>query len=143
MIELRPTTPEHLLHIRAWIAVDPWHKDDLSWQPEELLTGRGLLAFCLADNDGPLVYIRLDEDKEMVHIAMQFGPESVVSKRRLIVGLVQEGIPAMVKFAKEKGYKGLIFESVNPALIAFGNRQGFNPASGNDYALMFEEKNNV
>jgi hypothetical protein len=80
----------------------------------------------------------------MVRIVMQFGPESEVSKRRLVVGLIQAGIPAMKKFAKSNGYKGLVFESTSPSLIAFGNKVGFvKTKRDNDYALVFEGQTNV
>lgn len=141
MIRLLPTTENDLEQIREWVAADPWHKNKESWKgPEGLLTGNGLLSFCLQDEKGPLVYVRLDAEKDLIRIAMQFALESEVSKRRLVVGLAKMGIPAMIEFAKQNSYKGLVFESINQALIGFGDRFGFRSIGDNDYALIFEEQ---
>lgn len=129
--------------IAEWIQADPFHKDDPRVTAESFMTSQGLISFCLDDGKGPLCYIRLDEDKQMVRIAIQFGPEAEVSKRRLIVGLINMGIPAMIKFTKDRGYKGLVFESVNPTLIKFGSNQGFSSVGHDDYALMFKENKDV
>ena len=143
-MKLTPTTAEDIPQIQEWVAADPWHKDDLKWSDAAgMLTGNGLLAFCLQDDAGPLVFVRLDADGEMVRIVMQFGPVSEVSKRRLVVGLARIGVPAMIAFARDRGFKGLIFESVNESLIGFGNRLGFKAAGGDDYSLTFEEQINV
>jgi hypothetical protein len=139
-MRLTPTTRNDLDQIQEWITLDPFHRDDPNFKAEEMLTPKGLLSFCLSDEKGPLVFVRLNEDGEMVRMVMQFAPESEVSKRRLVVGLIDMGIPAMKKFAKDRGYKGLIFESVSPSLIAFGKRIGFDSIGGNDYMLTFEAK---
>ena len=144
MAKLTPTIGADLSQIREWIQADPWHKDDPSFRkPEKLLTGQGLLSFCLADDEGPLCFVRLDAEGEMIRFATQFGPETEVSKKRLVIGLVTTGIPALIAFAKEKSYKGLVFESVNESLIAFMDKQGFKAVGGDDYALTFEENVNV
>ena len=144
MAKLSPTTSEDISQIKEWVAADPWHKDDPSFQDvERLLTGQGLLSFCLSDYEGSLCFVRLDAEGDMVRFATQFGPEAEVSKKRLIVGLLSTGIPALIAFAKEKGYKGLVFESQNESLINFMAKQGFKSAGGNDYALTFEENVNV
>jgi hypothetical protein len=140
MGNLIPTTEEHLSQIREWIAADPYHRDDERNSAEWLLTGNGILAFCLADEKGPLCFARLDEEGSMLRLATQFGPSEVVSSRRLVAGLLSAGIPAIIEFAKNKGYKGIVFESVSESLITFMNRQGFFKAAGeNDYVLAFEE----
>ena len=144
MAKLTPTTQEDIEQIKEWISLDPFHKDDLSFkEPEKLLTGRGLLSFCLSDDFGPLCFVRLDAEGEMVRFMTQFGPEEEVSKKRLIVGLLSTGIPALIAFAKGKGYKGLVFESINESLINFMAKQGFKSSVGNDYVLTFEENVNV
>lgn len=142
-MRLTPTTREDLHQIREWINADPFHKNDSTFLAEDLLTPNGLLSFCLCDDKGPLCFIRLNQDIDMVRIVIQFGPEPEVSKRRLIAGLIEGGIPAMKSFAKSKNFKGLVFESVNPSLIAFGVKQGFKSIGHDDYALVFEDKINV
>jgi hypothetical protein len=143
MVELTSTLPANLDRIKEWIAVDPWHKDDPTFLAEGLLTGQGLLSFCVADSEGPLCFVRLDAEGDMVRFATQFGPEAEVSKRRLITGLLSTGIPALIAFAKDKGYKGLVFETTNESLINFMDKQGFKTAGNNDYALVFKENINV
>lgn len=138
MIRLTETTSGDLPQLREWVAADNWHRDNPLNVPELMLTGNGLLSFCLQDDKGPLCYVKLTNAKELARISIQFGPESEVSKRRLVVGLATTGIPAMAIFAKEQGYKGLVFESINPALIGFGSKFGFKAVGGDDYALIFE-----
>jgi len=142
MAKLSPTTQEDIEQIKEWISLDPFHKDDPSFkEPENLLTGQGLLSFCLADDEGPLCFVRLDAEGEMVRFMTQFGPEAEVSKKRLVVGLLSTGIPALIEFAKSKRYKGLVFESKNESLINFMAKQNFVSVGGDDYALTFEENN--
>ena len=138
-----PTTYDDLALIRDWIAADPWHKDDPSFQAEKLLTGFGLLSFCLRDEEGPLCFVRLDVEGDMVRFATQFGPEEEVSKRRLVIGLLSTGITSLIEFAKSKGYKGLVFETKNESLINFMAKQNFVSAGNNDYSLTFEENKDV
>lgn len=137
-MKLTPTTSDDLPKIREWIELDPWHKDTPEIA-EKLLTGNGLLSFNLADDDGVICYTRLDKENELVRFATQFGPEEQVSKRRLVTGLLQMGIPAIIKFAKDRNFKGLIFKSTSPTLIAFMRKQKFEPAGNDDYQLIFEE----
>jgi hypothetical protein len=126
------------MRIQEWISKDPWHRDDPSWVPEGLLTGNGALSFCVSDSEGPLCYVRLDAEGEMLRLATQFGPEEEVSKKRLVTGLLSAGIPAIIEFGKNNGYRGIVFETVNPSLIAFMEKQGFlKTAKENDYALVF------
>jgi len=144
MAKLSPTTSDDLSQIQEWISLDPWHKDDPSWKAEGLLTGKGILAFCLSDDNGPLCFVRLDDEDGMLRLATQFGPESEVSKSRLVAGLLSTGIPAIIEFGKVKGFKGIVFESINESLINFMKRLGFFKAAGkDDYALTFEGQMDV
>jgi hypothetical protein len=139
-MKLSPTTLDDLEQIQEWIQFDPWHKDDPSWKAEGLLTGNGVLSFCLSDDKGPLCFVRLDAEDGMLRLATQFGPEAEVSKSRLVKGLLAMGIPAIVEFGKVKGYKGIVYESTNESLINFMKIQGFFKAAGkDDYALTWEE----
>jgi hypothetical protein len=142
-MKITVTTSADLEQIREWIEADPYHKDDPRCTAEGLLTGNGALTFCLGDDEGPLCFVRLDAEGEFLRLSTQFGPESEVSKKRLIVGLLSTGIPAIVIFAKEGKYKGIIFESKSPSLIKFMEKQGFFPVSHDDYALIFEEQTHV
>lgn len=133
MPELRTTTMFDIERIKRWISVDPYHKDG-DIPPEDLLTGKGKLCFCLTDSDGPLCYVRLDsEGGDLLRLATQFGPREEVSARRLVVGMLEAGIPAILHFAKDKGYKGVIFRSTSPSLIAFMKKQEFEWLKENDY----------
>lgn len=137
-MELKPTTTDDLERISQWIQADLWHKDNPEIA-ERLLTGNGLLSFQLVDDEGPICYARLDAEGDLVRFATQFGPEEQVSKRRLVTGLLQAGIPAIIKFAKERNFKGLIFRSESPTLIAFMKKQKFESAGEDNYQLIFEE----
>jgi hypothetical protein len=143
MIKLTETTPQDVEQIKNWLSADPWHRDDPRNVPELMTTGNGLLSFCLQDDKGPLAYFKLTNNDELARIAIQFAPEEVVSKRRLIVGLVKAGIPAMKMFALQNGFKGLVFESISPLLISFGERQGFKSVGNDDYALLFGDDTHV
>jgi len=140
VIRTSPTTLDDLDQIREWIAQDRWHKDDPSWTAESLLTGKGTLSFCVLDDKGPLFFVRLDQEGDMLRLATQFGPEGEVSKSRLVKGLLSMGIPTITEFGKVKGYKGIVYESTNESLINFMKMQGFFKSAGeNDYALTWEE----
>lgn len=143
MIRLTETTPADVPQIREWVELDPWHKDDPRNVPELMTTGHGLLSFCLQDDEGPLGYFKLTEEGDLIRIAIQFAPEDVVSKKRLVVGLINAGIPAMKSFAIQKRYRGLVFESISPSLIAFGRKQGFESIGGDNYALLLGENKDV
>jgi hypothetical protein len=144
MINVSETTVDDIPQIAEWLAADPWHRDDERNDPELMITGYGVLAFCLEDDKGPLVYIKLTEDGDDMRISMQFAPESVVSKRRLIVGLIKVGIPLMQGYAEGWGCKGLVYESTNPSLIEFGKKNGFDAVDGtNDYRYSITREQHV
>ena len=138
-MHLRTTVEADVPLIKHWMGADPRHSLEVRNSAEWLLTGLGLLSFCLADAKGPLAFIRLDEEADLVRAAIQFGPESEVSKRRLVVGLIRMGLPAIVRFSQKSGYRGVVFESVNPSLISFLEKhQGIRKAEKeNDYELIF------
>jgi hypothetical protein len=124
--------------LTEWIAHDPYHFHQ--GQPEWWLSGAqgSLLAFCLMDARGPLTYVRLDAEGEYVRIHTQFAPESVVSKRRLVVGMIY-AVKCLIQLYKSNGAKGLVFNSVNPSLVGFmGKHLGFKSIGDDDYVLDFE-----
>jgi hypothetical protein len=135
MIRFSASTENDIPQIAEWINADIYHKDQ--GHPEWWLTGNGILAFCLMDDRGPLTYVRLDDEGEYVRINTQFAPEEVVSKRRLVVGMLD-----CLKVLRDtyKGKKGFIFQSTSPSLIAFMEKyEGFKSIGGEDYRADFEE----
>jgi hypothetical protein len=138
MINFSPSYGDTDLDILGeWIAHDPYHFH--LGHPEWWLTGAedSLLAFCLMDDKGPLTYVRLDREGEYVRIHTQFAPDTVVSKRRLVVGMLQCMEQLIIIYKTSS--KGMIFNSVSPSLIAFmDKRLGFKPVGGNDYRVDFE-----
>jgi hypothetical protein len=140
MIEFRDSTAQDQPQILAWTLADPYHGHQAEYSgPGWWLTNAAgsLLAFCLKDERGPLSYVRIDAEGEYIRIHIQFAPESEVSKRRLIAGLIT-GLRAIRKFYESFGVKGMIFNSVSPTLIAFMERQGFKSVGSDDYRLDFE-----
>ncbi len=140
-MKLSPTTLEDIPMINEWIDADPYHNTDPFNSGANMVTGKGLLSFCVQDDIGPVFFMRYDPEGDLIRISAQFGPEEVVSKRRVVVGLKKTFLPSAKTFAKERGFKGLIFESTSPGLIAFMDRLGFKPAENDDYVLRIEENN--
>jgi hypothetical protein len=140
VINLVPSTLEDVEQIKAWTLHDPYHFRQC--QPEFWLTNAAgsLLAFCLKDSRGPLSYVRLDSEGEYIRIHTQFAPEEVVSKRRLVVGMI-ECMNSLIEFNKLLA-KGFIFNSISPSLIAFMSKNlNFKSVGNDDYRLDFEEQN--
>jgi hypothetical protein len=123
--------------IKEWALADPYHFHQ--GQAEWWLGEGSLLTFCLTDTKGPLTYVRLDVEGEYVRIHTQFAPLSVVSKRRLVAGMI-EAVEILIVYYRELSKKGLVFNSVNPSLVAFMSKYlGFKSVGQNDYRLDFEE----
>ena len=138
MINFSPSTLDDIQQLTEWIANDPYHFH--LGQPEWWLTGTegSLLAFCLMDARGPLTYVRLDAEGEYVRIHTQFAPKTEVSPRRLVVGMI-DAVKILIKIYEDEGKKGLVFNSVNPTLVAFMDKHlEFKPVGGDDYRLDFE-----
>jgi hypothetical protein len=143
MITLSASTAADLEQLTEWIAHDPYHFHQ--GQPEWWLTGAegSLLAFCLNDARGPLSFVRLDAEGEYVRIHTQFAPDAIVSKRRLVVGMI-ECMKKLIELYKAGGKKGMVFNSINPGLVAFmDNRLGFKPVGNDDYVLEFKVEKTV
>lgn len=140
-MKLAPTTREDLPLVQSWLDADTWHRDNLANRADYMLTGFGLLCYQVQDDRGTVFFIRLEQDsknEDLIRVVAQFAPEAEVSKRRVIAGLIKAFLPASKKFAANKGYAGLIFESVNPSLISFMSKFGFQAVGGDDYAFRFE-----
>lgn len=140
MISFSASTLSDIEQLTEWIAHDPYHFHQ--GHPEWWLSEAegSLLAFCLMDNRGPLAYARLDAEGEYVRINTQFAPESVVSKRRLVVGMIW-AVRCLIKLYKGGAVKGFVFNSVNPSLIGFMDKHlGFKSIGSDDYRLDFTKE---
>jgi len=108
-----------------------------------MVTGHGLLSFCVQDDEGPVCYVKLTKDEDLVRCAMQFAPEAEVSRKRVSMALNIAGVPAMKIYAEKEGYRGLVFESINPELIEFSKRFGFEAAGNNKVIAVFKGQKGV
>jgi hypothetical protein len=141
MISFSPSTVDDIDQIVEWTKHDPYHFHQ--GQPEWWLTEAegSLLAFCLMDKKGPVAYVRLDVDGDFIRIHTQFAPEAVVSKRRLVVGMIAAVKKLIEFYSSQTIMRGFIFNSINPSLIMFMDKHlGFKPAGDDDYWLIFEGK---
>lgn len=143
MIRLTEVTSQDVEQIKEWTASDEWHAYLKPSSAESYVTGNGLLSFCIQDDKGPVVFVRFDKDGDLLRVATQFAPVSVVSKRRLIAGIITALVPSIVSVGKENGLKGAVYESVSPTLINFMSKFGFKAAGNDDYVLTFEEQKDV
>jgi hypothetical protein len=138
VMKLEPTTEEDLQRISDWNQADEYHRGNNL--PEWWLTGQGSLAFRLDDEQGPVLYVRLD-DGELCRLHCQFAPQDVVDKKRVILNIV--GIlPWLLNYARSKGSKGMVFNSVSPKLVKFMKKMGFEPSWEHfgEHVLTFEER---
>jgi hypothetical protein len=135
------TLESDIEQLTEWIAVDPYHKDFLS--PRWWLTGAeyALTCFCAQDETGPVIYVRLDKENDLLRFHAQFGPESEVSKSRVAKAIIK-GIPVLEQYAKAEKLKGLVYKSTSETLIQFLQISfGFTPTGANDdYFMPFKQE---
>ena len=141
MISFSPTILEDQPQIARWSAADPYHCD------KAIIAGPGwwamgssdaLAAFCVEDEGGPTMYVRLDQEESLLRVHIQFAPENEVDKKRVIKTILQ-GLPVFSSFAKNRNMTGLISESTSPSLIEFMKKIGFELLENtNDYVFKFE-----
>lgn len=130
------TVASDIEQLTEWISSDPYHKDCID--PHWWMTGRGLLSFCLQDQKGPTMFVRLDKDEDRIRIHTQFAPESEVSKLRVAKTIIQV-LPVLMVYGKERKLKGFVIKSVSPSLINFLQiKFGFTPIGNDDYWMPFE-----
>lgn len=134
MIHFSPSTLTDLEQIDEWRKHDPYHLHQ--GHPEWWLGADAVLAFRLMDDSGPLCYVRLDSEGEYLRLHTQFAPRDVVSKRRLIVGMVH-ALQSLKIFYQDTN-KGFVFSSLSSSLVSFMKKAGFKPVGDNDYRLTFE-----
>ena len=143
MIEFSTSEIDDLPQIKEWMLQDPYHLHQIEISgPQWWLTGRDcLLAGCVSDEGGPVLYFRLDRDGELVRIHVQFAPLQQVSKKRIAPATI-EAVKVWKLYAQQLGAYGVIYESTNPSLIKFCETWlGFekHPERVNDYVSMFKE----
>lgn len=137
MIKFIPTDKEDISQLREWIAKDPWHQN-LNY-PEWWLTGEGHLAFCVQDDIGPTVYVKLEKEDGLFRLHCQFGPREEVNRKRLLESM-SIGLPVLFNLLRQDGGVGVVFESRNRSLVAFMAAHGFKPCEkAGDYELKFSE----
>jgi len=138
-ISLNSSTQDDLPIISQWSKadIDPAHR---TVPPEWWLTGNDcLLCFNVWDDQGIVFYARLEADRELVRVHIQFAPEEVVSRSRVAKALINS-FPSAVIVGKQNGLKGIVFESKNPILAVFMTNLGFWPVEGtDDFVRMFDE----
>jgi hypothetical protein len=89
------------------------------------LTGNDcLFAARLEDEEGLVAYTRVDEMPDSYFVHVQFGPEDIVSKKRVALGL-SAGIKIVSDLAKANGKKKVLTQSENPPLVGFLHKLGF------------------
>lgn len=123
--------------IAAWIEADPDHQNKM--HPDWWLTGNDcVFAGRAEDDEGVVLYIRLDREGELARLHTQFGPVEEVSKKRTVKVLL-EGFPQIIRGMQTEGFKGIVFESTSANLIKFMTSFGFSYRDCNDYVLSFKE----
>ena len=141
MIKFTPTLLEDQPQIARWSAADPYHCEKAAiagpgWWA--MGSSDALAAFCVEDEGGPTMYVRLDQEESLLRVHIQFAPEAEVVRKRVIKTILQ-GLPVFSSFAKRRGLTGLISESTSPSLIEFMKKIGFELLENtNDYVLKFE-----
>ena|ERR1700677_1795305 len=131
--------------ILEWMAADCYHSSKVDVMEEGWwLTGSDCqLAGAVDDESGPVLYYRFDEEGELVRMHTQFGPIEQVSKERVAKAIMDAVATVSILF-KERGFKGIVFESTSGSLIHFMFKLGFKPLveSSNDFVLMFGNHGN-
>jgi hypothetical protein len=135
MIRFEVSKEQDLEQIQDWTDLDRYHRGQHN--PKWWLTGNGLVAFRLDDSKGAVFYVRLDGG-EYARLSVQFAPEELVPKIRLVRAMLQT-FPKLVEIAKENGSKGMIFYSESPTLIGFMSRLGFKDQGDDNFKLTFGE----
>lgn len=137
-VEFKNITEKDLPRIEDWIDHDFFHFQKMA--ADWWIGGADCVLSCrVDDHEGPVMYMKADKEKELVRLHVQFAPESVVSKRRVIHAIL-DGFPRFVWVMKTFPIKGIIFESVNDLLISFMKKKlSFASCGGDDYLLQFQE----
>ena len=135
---LEPSTEEDLPTIASWckLDIDPSHHNI---QPEFFLTGCGFLTFKIVDENGTVLFVRVEGDADTAVLHLQFAPESVVAKIRLVRAMLK--VFPLVMDELNKNFLAVKFESTSTPLIRFFSKLGFQRADGDFYRLDFPVQN--
>lgn len=135
-IKFSGVSEEDLPRLTEWIEADQWHcGGPAPWwiSPESVVTAR------LDDEEGPVMYIRINRDGERVRLNTQFAPEIAVSKKRVATA-ISDALPRIVEVMRHQDATGIIFSSESPLLIGFMSRHGFQSVGNDDFWFSFQEK---
>lgn len=132
MINFSTSTGLDTPQLADWIVADPYHRKHVS--PEWWLTGAegSYIALRLDDEQGPVLYLRVDDDGDYYRLHVQFAPSEIVSRFR-VMNAITSALPHFKEHARLEGKQGLITESISPSLIRFLQLQGFESVGNNDY----------
>lgn len=136
MIKIEPSINSDIEILIRWIKLDidsTHHNINPLWW----LTGNGILSYRIEDSIGITMYVRIDSEDKLMRLHTQFGPESEVSKIRVVKSLLW-ALPKMELAGKDFGLIGFVFKSVSPSLIEFMKKLGFTPIGNDDYSKPFE-----
>lgn len=134
MIRFEPSIADDLPRIAEWIDADGDHRGRM--EPNWWLEGT-VLSCCAKDDNGPVMYLRMDREGDRARMHIQFAPEKQVSKMRVASAII-DGIPRMVETMANFGFKALVFDSISSPLINFMTKKmGFIWAGGDDYLRPF------
>jgi len=133
MIRFTATLVDDLPEIQRWIDADADHagKMEAPWW-----RGGDVLNCCAEDEHGPVMYLRIDKEKDKVRMHIQFAPTNEVSKLR-VAGAFIEGLPRMILSMKKLGFSAIVYESTSQSLIRFMWRMHFVPLGENQYLRPF------
>jgi hypothetical protein len=139
-VELVTSTEADLPLIDQWCQEPPYRERciyDIAFLTASL---GSLLAFKLCDQDGIVLFCRIEEDatnEELCRFHILFAPLNIVSKIR-VAKVLLKATKVVFEHFRAEGYSGIIFDSVSNDLIKFLSRSGFKSVEGtNDYLLQF------
>jgi hypothetical protein len=117
-IRLTASTLDDIDQIKEWQRVD-LDEDHRTIDPTWWLTGNdSYLSFCIQDDEGPVCWVRLDKENEHARLGTQFAPPEIVSKPRLVAGMLA-AFKVCVPHLVEEGFHGIITMTRFPHLANF------------------------
>jgi len=134
----RKLTEEDRAEIARQIELEHYHKSqgfvpDQFYEPDT----QGIVLY---HEKGPLAYAVV---KKVAHVHLQFvreeGEDVEERKERLRKG-IQSELPWLFKFFQDKGYKGVIGDTKNPALLWFLRKFGFRSLKDTFIRTLYREQ---
>lgn len=109
-VTFRAVTENDRTQVESWIASDPAHRNVSA---DLLLDGNGSASvYAIEDDKGTVMYVRQETEGSCVRLHAQFCTSSKRSFNSL-----KEAYPVVKADAKARGFTGIIFDSVSPALV--------------------------